>query len=103
MRSIPSVQDATTLTNELQAFQEKAKTVIIQLYQKNVRDHKGNVLPEVFLTEEWEWEGATFNALTEQGLAYISNGETLELFTWNELDAESLVEVVHILEDKDFD
>lgn len=103
MRSIPPVQHANTLTNELEAFQEKAKTIIIQLYQKNVRDHKGNVLPEVFLTEEWEWEGAVFNALTQQGLAYIINGEKLELFTWDELDAESLVEVVHILEDRDFD
>lgn len=97
------MQHANALANELQAFQEKTRTVIIQLYQKNVRDHKGRVLPEVFLTEEWEWEGAIFNALTEQGLAYIVNGETLELFTWDELDAESLVEIVHILEDKDFD
>lgn len=96
-------QQANVFLEELEQFRNKATNLIKKLYRENVRDHKGNVLTEALLTEEWEWENQLFNALTEQGLAYIVNNRLIELFVWQDLDAESLVEVIRILEDKEFD
>lgn len=95
--------NAQTLVNEHQAFQTKIKKLIAHLYRQNVKDHTGKVLPEVALTEIWEFEGQEFNTLTKQGLAYRINNTTNDLFSWDDLDTESLIEVVQILESKDFD
>ncbi|MCK8492334.1 MULTISPECIES: hypothetical protein [Spirosoma] len=92
-----------TLTTELDFFQTKVTKIITQLYRTNVKDHKGKVIPQIYLAEEWEYVGQPFNALTEHGLAYIVNEELVEFFSWSDLDAESLIDVVRILEDKDFD
>ncbi|WP_338873088.1 hypothetical protein WBJ53_29635 [Spirosoma sp. SC4-14] len=94
---------ADVLFKELEHFRTKATDLIEKLYRENVKDHKGNVLAEVLLTEEWEWEGQVFNALTRQGLAYIVDERLIDQFIWKDLDAESLVEVIRILEDKEFD
>jgi hypothetical protein len=91
------------LTNELETFRTKVKILISQLYRDTVKDHTGAVISEVFLADEWEYEGQVFNALTEHGMAYIVDQKIVELFSWNDLDTESLIEVVQILEDKDFD
>ncbi|QHV94346.1 hypothetical protein [Spirosoma endbachense] len=91
------------LINELETFRSKVNALISQLYRDTVKDHTGAVLSEVFLADEWEYEGQVFNALTEHGMAYIVDQEIVELFNWNDLDTESLIEVVQILEDKDFD
>ncbi|GAB3897126.1 hypothetical protein [Spirosoma agri] len=96
-------QHADTLTNELETFRTNVKALILRLYRANVKNHVGEVMPEVYLSEEWEYEGQVFNALTERGLAYIVKEELIEEFTWNDLDIESLVEIVTILEDKEFD
>ena len=95
-------QNAQTLVHELEDFRTRIKRLISQLYRENVKNRDGEVLPEVSLTEEWEYEGQEFNALTEQGLAQIVDKRVDELFTWDDLETESLIEVVHILEDKEF-
>ena len=95
-------QNAQTLIEEHESFRAKIKNLISRLYRENVKNHNGEVMPEVSLTEEWEYEGQEFNAITEQGLANIIDEKVDELFTWDDLETESLIEVVHILEDKEF-
>lgn len=95
-------QNTLTLTHELEDFRTRIKNLISQLYRENVKNRNGEVLPEVSLMEEWEYEGQEFNALTEQGLAHRVDERVDELFTWDDLETESLIEVVHILEDKEF-
>lgn len=95
-------QNAQMLGHELEDFRTRIKNLISQLYRENAKNRNGEVLPGVSLTEEWEYEGMEFNALTEQGLAQIVNEQVDELFTWDDLETESLIEVVQILEDKEF-
>ncbi|GAB4029764.1 hypothetical protein [Spirosoma gilvum] len=91
-----------TLLDELETFRAKIKTMISQLYRANVTNHNGEVMAEAALTEEWEYEGQELNAITEQGLAYKIDDKIDELFTWDDLEIESLIEVVQILEDREF-
>ncbi|MVM32088.1 hypothetical protein GO755_18710 [Spirosoma sp. HMF4905] len=95
-------QTAQTLIEEHEVFRARIKNLISQLYRKNVKNHNGEVMAEASLTEEWEYEGQGLNAITEQGLAYKIDERIDELFTWDDLETESLIEVVHILEDKEF-
>ncbi len=90
------------LQEELDVFRAKIKTMIHQLYRANVTNRNGEVMAEVALTEEWEYEGQELNAITEQGLAYMVDNTIDELFTWDDLETESLIEVVQILEEREF-
>ena len=94
--------NAQILIEEHESLRTRIKNLISRLYRENVKNHRGEVMPEVSLTEEWEYEGQEFNAITEQGLAIIVDKKVDELFTWDDLETESLIEVVHILEDKEF-
>ena len=94
--------NAETLIEEHATFRTKIKVLVSQLFSENVKNHNGEVKPELLLIEEWEYEGQAFNVITEQGLAYIVNETIDELFTWDDLDTEALIDMVHILEDKEF-
>lgn len=95
-------QNAQTLVQEHEVFRTRIKTLISRLYRENVKNQDGEVMPDISLTEEWEYEGQEFNALTEYGLAQKVNEKIDELFTWDDLETESLIEVLHILEEKEF-
>ncbi|MBN8823790.1 MULTISPECIES: hypothetical protein [unclassified Spirosoma] len=95
-------KSTSTLQEELEDFRTKIKTMISQLYRANVTNQHGEVMAEATLTEEWEYEGQELNAITEQGLAYIIDNKIDEIFTWDDLETESLIEVVQILEDREF-
>lgn len=95
-------QTSQTLLEEHDKFRKRIKELISQLYRENVKDHNGSVMPEATLAEEWEYEGLEFNAITEQGLAQIVDKKIGELFTWDDLETEALLDVVHMLEDKEF-
>ncbi|MVM41228.1 hypothetical protein GO730_31930 [Spirosoma sp. HMF3257] len=90
------------LISEHKVLRARIKDLIKQLYLENVKNYEGQNKAELALLDEWEYEGQEFNAITEQGLAHITNEKLDELFTWDDLETESLLEVVHILEDKEF-
>lgn len=95
-------QNAQTLIKEHEVFRARVKELINQLYQQSVQTTQGETTTKLELLDEWEYEGQEFNAITAQGLANIVNEQVDDLFTWDDLETESLIEIVHILEDKEF-
>lgn len=95
-------QNAQTLIREHEVFRTRVKELINQLYHQSVQTVQGEEMAKLDLLDEWEYEGQEFNAITAQGLACIVDEQIDELFTWDDLETESLIEIVHILEDKEF-
>ena len=95
-------QNAQMLAKEHEVFRARVKELIAQLYHQNSVNGNGKETSKLLLLDEWEYEGQCFNAITEQGLANIVDEQIDELFSWDDLETETLIEIVHILEDKEF-
>ena len=95
-------QTAQMLLKEHKEFRMRVTQLIKQLYRQNVKNKPGEATAELTLLDEWEYEGQEFNAITEQGLAHVVNEQVNVLFTWDDLETESLLEIIHVLQDKEF-
>lgn len=95
-------QNTQMLVKEHEVFRARVKELIHQLYRQNLANKQDKETAGLSLLDEWEYEGQAFNAITEQGLANVIDEQVNELFSWDDLETESLIEIVHILEDKEF-